>query len=505
MDTTKPPGSSGATPPWLLPSIIACMFAGALLGGLWPEAGLAIAIIGELFLNALLMIVAPLVMLSMITGVTGMGDIRKLGSLGRHTILYYLATTGLAVLLGIVLVNVVRPGVGISHGESLPAAGYSIHESRVTLTRNLQRTSYDSRYVIRLADQGLTAPVEELGADWVLVGAWVDAEGSPVQPKASGTGIEIDLPIVEKIKGKPKTVRETLEQVLRGMLPKNLFAAMAENQVLPLIVFSLILGGVLTTLGDLGRPAIALAESLNAAVMGIVHLVMRAAPVGILGLVAGRIAQAGGFEGFLPELMGVAKYFTTVVAGLLIHGVVVLPLILWLFGRRRPFRYLANMGTALTNAFCTASSSATIPLTLQGVEERNSVSPKVAGFVVPLGATINMDGTALYEAVAAIFIAQAYGIELHPAAMVIVFLTATLASIGAAGIPEAGLVTMLIVLTAVGLPHEGIALLLTVDWLLDRFRTTVNVWGDAVGCAVVEEYESRAGTIAEGAGAASGE
>ena len=280
---------------------------------------------------------------------------------------------------------------------------------------------------------------------------------------------------------------------------------MADNQVLPLIVFSLLLGGVLTTLGDLGRPAIALFDSLNAAIMGIVHLVMRAAPVGIFGLVAGRIAQAGGFEGFVPELMALARYFGTVVAGLGLHGIVVLPAILWAVGRRNPFRYGANMATALLNAFCTASSSATIPLTLQGVEERNEVSPRVAGFVVPLGATINMDGTALYEAVAAIFIAQAYGIELSAAAMVIVFLTATLASIGAAGIPEAGLVTMLIVLTAVGLPHEGVALLLTIDWLLDRFRTTVNVWGDAVGSAVVETLEMRSNSRLGGPAAAAGE
>ena len=505
MDTASSRHSSGATPPWLLPAVVVGMLAGALLGGFSPEAGSAVSVLGDLFLNALLMIVAPLVMLSMITGVTGMGDIRKLGSLGRHTILYYLFTTGLAVLWGILLVNVVRPGAGISHGESVPGAEYSLTGPRVTFSDGLQRMSYDNRYVVTLTDQGLTAPIEEVGSGWIQVGQWTDAEGNPAEPEASGKGIEIGLPIAEKIKGKPKTVRETMEQVLRGLLPRNLFAAMADNQVLPLIVFSLLLGGVLTTLGDLGRPAIALFDSLNAAIMGIVHLVMRAAPVGIFGLVAGRIAQAGGFEGFVPELMALARYFGTVVAGLGLHGIVVLPAILWAVGRRNPFRYAANMATALLNAFCTASSSATIPLTLQGVEERNEVSPRVAGFVVPLGATINMDGTALYEAVAAIFIAQAYGIDLSATAMVIVFLTATLASIGAAGIPEAGLVTMLIVLTAVGLPHEGVALLLTIDWLLDRFRTTVNVWGDAVGSAVVETLEMRSNSRLGGPAAAAGE
>ena len=161
-------------------------------------------------------------------------------------------------------------------------------------------------------------------------------------------------------------------------------------------------------------------------------------------------------------------------------------------GRRSPLVYARNMSAALLNAFSTASSAATIPLTLQGVTERNGISNRTASFVVPLGAIINMDGTALCEAVAVLFIAQVYNVPMGAMAMIIIFLTATLASIGAAGIPEARLVTMLIVLTAVGLPVEGVALLLTIDWLLDRFRTTVNVWGDAVGSGVVE-------TLSEGA------
>jgi len=158
--------------------------------------------------------------------------------------------------------------------------------------------------------------------------------------------------------------------------------------------------------------------------------------------------------------------------------------------RKSPFRFMAGVAPALLNAFSTASSSATLPLTMEGVEQENGVSRRVSSFVLPIGATINMDGTALYEAVAAMFIAQVYGVELGGAAQVIIFFTATLAAIGAAGIPEAGLVTMVIVLNAVGLPVEGIGLLLTIDWLLDRFRTTVNVWGDSVGAGVVEALEN---------------
>jgi Na+/H+-dicarboxylate symporter len=181
----------------------------------------------------------------------------------------------------------------------------------------------------------------------------------------------------------------------------------------------------------------------------------------------------------------------TVLVGLAVHGFVVLPLILKLIGRRKPGRYARGVAAALLNAFSTASSSATLPITLEGVEKQNGVSNRTASFVLPLGATINMDGTALYESVAAIFIAQVYGIHLPPVMQIVIFLTATLAAIGAAGIPQAGLVTMVIVLRAVGLPIEGIGLLLTIDWLLDRFRTTVNVWGDSVGAGVIETLELR--------------
>ena len=170
---------------------------------------------------------------------------------------------------------------------------------------------------------------------------------------------------------------------------------------------------------------------------------------------------------------------------------IILPLILRFFGQQNVRRYTINTAPALTTAFSTASSAATIPLTMECVTSGSGVSKRTASFVLPLGATINMDGTALYEAVAAIFIAQIYGIDLTSVQMVVIFLTATLAAIGAAGIPEAGLVTMVIVLQAVNLPIEGISLILVIDWFLDRCRTTVNVWGDAVGAAVVDTLENR--------------
>jgi Na+/H+-dicarboxylate symporter len=180
-------------------------------------------------------------------------------------------------------------------------------------------------------------------------------------------------------------------------------------------------------------------------------------------------------------------YSLTVILGLLFHALVTLPLILRFVANKQPLPFSVNMGRALATAFTTASSSATLPVTIECLEKENKIDPRAVSFVVPLGATINMDGTALYEAVAALFIAQIYGIDLSLGQQVIVFLTATLASIGAAGIPHAGTVTMVFVLSAVGLPLEGIGLIWAVDWFLDRCRTTVNVWGDAVGAAVIAE------------------
>jgi len=217
------------------------------------------------------------------------------------------------------------------------------------------------------------------------------------------------------------------------------------------------------------------------------------APLGILGLVAARLGRAEltSEGGFMVEITRMAKYFVTVLTGLLIHSVFVLAVILLVFGKRKVWPYLTNTSPALLTAFSTASSSATLPVTIECIVDKNKVSQRTAGFVLPLGATINMDGTALYEAVAAIFIAQVYQIPLSFSAQVIIFLTATLAAIGAAGIPEAGLVTMVIVLNAVGLPTEGIAMILAIDWLLDRCRTTVNVWGDSVGSAVIDYWEGK--------------
>ena len=410
------------SPNTLLFAILSGIVIGTILGGTLPGAGRSVAFLGELFLKALFVLVVPLVMSSIIVGVTSLGDVRRLGPLGGRAVLYFMTTTGIAVVIGLILVLSIQPG---TPGTAESAAGDMTNVS-------------------------------------------------------------------ERLENKPTNVPEMLRTILTGLIPKNLFSAMANADVLPLIIFSLVFGGILTTVGERGRLVIQVVEGVNEAVMAMVHLLMWAAPVGIGGLIAGRLGEAGGFSGFWPQLVQLGAYAGTVILGLLIHGLIAIPLILHFVGKQNVFSYARNIGTALTTAFSTSSSSATLPLTMEAVIEENKVSPRTARFVLPLGATINMDGTALYEAVAAVFIAQSYGIELGFAQTVIIVLTATLAAVGAAGIPEAGLVTMVIVLKSVNLPIEGIALILVIDWFLDRCRTTINVWGDAAGSAVIDRLENRA-------------
>ncbi len=532
MAQTNPPTSSEASTEGgsqrILVGIVIAIIVGLVVGGWLPNFAVKTTLLGDIFLNALKMIVVPLVMLSMIVGITGLGDIRNLGSIGGRTVLYYMATTGISVFIGLILVNIIQPGAGISRGEEHPEFTYTVggeNNRTVTLTNSSwEKTRYDQKYVLILPDQGMRGMLQSMTENSATVRLWERlevaetiyviadddtrlpfrrVEGQLVsdepQLRLEGKGVKIDLPVAGKVRGKEgRSVGNTLTEVLignkatgkEGLIPRNLFNAMVRTDILPLIFFSLLIGAALSILGERGRLATDVISALNGAVMRIVHWIMIFAPIGIFGLIAGRIGDAGGFRGFLPELLAVGKYSFTVIFGLLMHGIVVLPIILFLIGRRNPLTYAKGMGAALLNAFSTSSSSATLPLTMKGTEEENGVSNRTASFVLPLGATINMDGTALYEAVAAMFIAQVYGIDMSPVQQMVIFLTATLAAIGAAGIPEAGLVTMVIVLKAVGLPIEGIGLILTIDWFLDRCRTTVNVWGDSVGAGVIETLES---------------
>lgn len=398
----------------LMIGILVGIFMGGLCGFVFGEAMLPVKFLGEFFLNALKMCIVPLVMCSVIAGVGNLGSIQSMGRKGLITVVYYMSTTGIAVLVGIILVNIIQPGAG--------------------------------------ADPSLTASAQKM------------------------TEVD-DLSILD---------------VFIGMVSPQIAQSMAEMKILPIIVFSVLLGGTLASLDERGKAAIQFFDTLNDAIIKIIQLIMWIAPIGIFGLIAGRLAETGGGEAFVQELARLGKYALTVILGLLVHALVVLPAILYVFTRINPLTYAKGMISALATAFSTASSSASLPVTMECAELNNKVTKESASFVLPLGATINMDGTALYESVAAIFIAQVYGVDLSLSHMFIIFFTATLAAVGAAGIPEAGLVTMVIVLKSVGLPEEGIGLLLSIDWFLDRCRTTINVWGDSVGAAVVDRNSSKA-------------
>ncbi len=385
---------------------------GGLCGWIFGKEMLVVDWIGEMFLDALKMLVIPLIVSSMIVGITGLGDIRKVGKAGTVTLVYFLTTSGIAVIAGIIVVNIMQPGLGV----------------------------------------------------------------------------ELTTEIPEKVAGKESI---GITDILKSFVTPNLFHSMAKMEILPIIMFSLVFGGVLTTLGDKGKLVISVFDGINIAIMKIVHLVMYFAPLGVFALVSSKLGAAGGGDLFLAELLKIGKFAVTVILGLMIHALLTLPAILYFVAKQNPITYFKNMSQALTTALSTASSAATLPVTIECVEEENKISRRTTLFVIPLGATVNMNGTALYESIAAIFIAQMVGIHLGIADQVLIFLTATLAAIGAAGIPEAGLVTMVIVLQAVGLPLEGIGMLLSIDWFLDRIRTSVNVWGDSIGAAVVDRLEDK--------------
>lgn len=381
--------------------------AGIMCGWLFGPKMLAIAWIGDLFLDALKMMIIPLIVGAVISGVTSLGDIRKLGKVGGITLLYYASTTACAVLIGLIMVNVIQPGDGINYQTETISESIS-NRDNVNLT-----------------------------------------------------------------------------ELVRSLISPNIISAASNTQLLPIIVFCLLFGAALTTLGKNKTTIINFFDALNETMMKLVIWIMVFAPLGVFCLVAGQFGKVGGGSVIKNELVAVGSYFFTVILGLTCHFLLLF-IILIIFSKQGR-EYLFKLLRALLTAFGTASSSATLPLTMKCALEAG-VDKRSVKFVLPIGATINMDGTALYESVAVMFIAQTYGISMGMEQQVIIFITATLAAIGAAGIPQAGLVTMLIVLNAVNLPAEGIGLILAVDWLLDRFRTTVNVWGDSVGAAIVETY-----------------
>ncbi|MBW2509878.1 MAG: dicarboxylate/amino acid:cation symporter [Deltaproteobacteria bacterium] len=372
--------------------------------------------VGDLFLRLLQMLVVPLIVSSLITGITGMGDLRTLGSIGGRAIVFYLTTSFIAILTGIFVVNIIKPGKGAE---------------------------------LALLEEGAT-------------------EGMIAQA--------------------PGGIGTVLWEQLESLIPKNPLAAAAEGDMLPVIFFSLLIGVFIGIAEHREGSADASVvrrffSGLFDVMMEMTLFVVKFAPLGVFGFT---LYAAAGKGPAAFQVLG--WYVLAVFVALLIHATMTLPTILRFVTGRSPVAYMRSMTTALVTAFSTASSNGTLPLTMQNVEDAG-VKPQVASFVLPLGATINMDGTALYEAVAVLFIAQVYGIDLTVAQQGLVALTALLASIGAAGIPHAGMVMMVVVLNAVGLPTSAVALILAVDRILDMCRTAVNVWSDSIAAAVVDAKE----------------
>jgi len=298
-----------------------------------------------------------------------------------------------------------------------------------------------------------------------------------------GKGLQLALfhDAMQGFEARQMTLAEFGQSFLHGLF-LNPFAALAQGNVLAIVIFALFLGIALVAGGERYRNILALLQEGLELTLRIVGWIMRLAPLGIMALLAKLVATQD-----VALLSTLAKFVAVVLGTTLLHGVLVLPLILYLVTRVSPLHFWRGAREALLTAFATSSSSATLPVTLRCVEQHLHVKPEIAGFVVPLGATVNMDGTALYEAAAALFVANLVGIDLNLMQQMIVFVTAMLAAIGAPGIPSAGMVTMVMVLQSVGLPAEAIAILLPIDRLLDAFRTAVNVEGDMVGSLVVQK------------------
>ena len=514
--------------------IIGAIIAAIATGFFAPAIAVKFEVGGEVFLSLLMMMVVPLVVMSVMSGILGLGDVRKLGKPGAYAVGYYMCTTVLAVIVGLIVVNIMKPGVDkdLAALEAKVEAAVGDEQQKVKDELKAKQDEKQKEVEEKAGkDEEARKAVEEekrkqgkhlARYQKKLEHAEVvhSKKKSALEASPEKEFLEEDLEIAEMnleeareaVKSekefleqhKPKTLWDIVENMFKMLVTDNLFKAAATMNLLPLIVFSIIFAAMLTTMGDKVFAITRMIGQANEALMSFVMLLMNIAPIGIFCLVSGKFGHAN-LEGKLAEMAGQQGYYIlTVIIGLSFHAFVTLFLVYWLFTKKSPFVFFKNMSQAVLTAFSTASSSATLPVTMECAVDKAGISEKSTKFVLPLGATINMDGTALYEAAAAIFIAQIYfpitGQELTMTVQVTIAITATLAAIGAAGIPEAGLVTMLIVLNAAGLPVEAIGLILMVDWLLDRFRTAVNCFGDSVGAAIVDGVMKEEGMLEEDAG-----
>ena len=410
----------------ILIALVLAVIAGRLSGTDGALFGLVLfpvyEFLGTLFMNALKMIIVPLIISSIISGIAGVGGAQGLGRLGAKTVLFYMTTSLLAILTGLLFVNLLAPGV-IGGEPALHILGLSPEAAAEVEARVDGRSAAD------------------------------------------------------------------LSGVFISMVPPNIVLAAAEGQMLGLIFFSLLFGYFMTRVDtDTGGLLARFWQGVADVMMGITTLIMKFAPLGVFGLVAKTVAGLDDEQ--LDDLVVSLGSFTlSVLLALAVHVLITLPLLLTVVARVNPLAHFRAMMPALLTAFSTASSSATLPLTMECVRDNARVSNRTASFVLPLGATVNMDGTALYECVAAMFIAQAYGLQLDFVTQFTIVMVALLTSIGVAGIPAASLVAITIILATIGLPAEAIGLILAVDRILDMLRTSVNVFSDSCGAVLIAKTE----------------
>jgi len=386
----------------ILASLIGLVL-GAVIGITFGKAVLPIKVLGDIFLNALEMIVVPVVVCSLIVAIAHLNDLRKLGRIGYKVASYFLTTTAVAVAVGMVLANIIRPGIELAITEGVSAVD----------------TSYSF---------------------W----SW-----------------------------------------LAQLVPARLPMAVIQLNILPIIVFIVFLGSVLVALGSKGKPVIGIVESLNEALMKMVNIIMWFAPIGILGLTAGQLATQSEGDGLNSVVSALGGYGLVIILGFLIQGAIILPIILKSMGGKNPGNYFIGVSTALMTALAGASSTAALPATMEGVQQKNDIDRRSSALVLPLGTAINRNGTALFAGAMAIIILQVMGASLGIWTQILVFVTAVLGSFAVAGVPQGNTVLLAVILQVAGLPPDKVGLGLAAGWFFERLCIALDVWGNAVGAAVI--------------------
>lgn len=423
---------------------------------------------GTIFINLLKLIAVPLVLFSIISGVANIGDPSSLGRMGGKTLFLYLLTTVFAISLGLFLVNIIKPGKLIDENSRI--------DNRIQYEIWADTQGHEIKDGINyLKDPAFLKRAQEI------------SELTKTELKEVG--------ISDKIQTVEKRKQVSPLQPLVDMVPENFFFSLSDNGLMLQIIFFALFFGIslLFIPNEKSQPLLTVVESINQVFLKMVDFVMQAAPFFVFALLAGVVSKMAGDDiGKVVEIFkGLSWYTLTVVVGLLTMIFIVYPLILKVFVKKISYKgFFKGMSPAQTLAFSTSSSAATLPVTMECVEQNLGVNKKISSFVLPIGATVNMDGTSLYQAIAVVFLAQLHMIDLTAGQQFTIVITTTLASIGTAAVPSAGLVMLIIVMNSVGLNPVWIAIIFPVDRILDMIRTVVNVTGDAVVCTIVASGES---------------